>query len=576
MCNGDFPPSAPRAAHGARRADPAVENQADEPASSSASSVASPRTSGSAGRPLRLLGWAGGWCARRSAVTLPPTITQNEDAVTQLVYRNTAQSSPPACGSVCSELWLSEHGLMPNQVTSEALHSELEMLTRRTGLMPRLSVIGGRVLPALGAFELGWVVGTGINRKFLHLRGEGLSEPPPVGYAARPRIDWITAGLRPYAGATPAPVDGWYISLPNANGSATSQIQVAGRQTSCFARTQDLPEGFTLVGPASDFTWCSALDNGQRIYFPSSVGLNPAGDMSYGFAGEDDYWHATGPVEDYTSQPADVTTTTVPTDPGVSTITTRTKTELESGRYPTLLPWLDNKLGGSSGDPTQTVTVPDCTGVTYATCVSRLQGAGLDNVEQYTLPETNLDAGNGEVVETDPEAGENVDPATTTVTVAANPPTAVKTEVDQRCESGEGPQPDPGPPLPDGTALPQYQTRETFDSIDASGDFPPYPSMVIPLRYGTRRFGWRKIKMTHGYGTLDAEQTRLALETDQTPTPAKWGSNNQRAFHYIYSASDGAGGTMQCVRSVIVEYAPDKNGYFRGVQNSYQGALVQP
>jgi hypothetical protein len=208
--------------------------------------------------------------------------------------------------------------------------------------------------------------------------------------------------------------------------------------------------------------------------------------------------------------------------------------------------------------------------------VSRLDAAGFGDVARYTFPETILDAGNGEVVDSDPEPGESVDPQTTTVTVAVNPPAPVKTEEDPRCETGEGRQPDPGPAPSDGTALPDYQTLETFSSIDASGDAPPYPPMVIPLRYGTFQFGWRKIKTTHGYGTLDAEQTRLALETDQAPTPAKYGSTNQRAFHYSYAADDRAGGTMLCVRTVIVEYGADKNGYFRGVHNSYQGALVQP
>jgi hypothetical protein len=220
-------------------------------------------------------------------------------------------------------------------------------------------------------------------------------------------------------------------------------------------------------------------------------------------------------------------------------------------------------------------TVPDCTGVSYEACVTRLHAAGFDDVTQYTFPETILDAADGEVVDTDPESGDSVDPETTPVTIGVNPPTATKTQRDERCETGEGPQPDPGPPLPDGTALPQYQTIEMFSSLDASGDLPPYPPMMIPLRYGAKKWGWRKIKMVHGYGTLDAEQTRLALEVDSAPTPAKWASRNQREFHYTYSVAVGSE-TIQCVRSAIVEYAPDPNGRFRGVTNSYQGALVQP
>jgi len=219
--------------------------------------------------------------------------------------------------------------------------------------------------------------------------------------------------------------------------------------------------------------------------------------------------------------------------------------------------------------------LPDCTGLSYENCVNQLDAAGLEHVERHTLLETNLDAGNGEVVDTDPAAGELADPATT-VQVAVNPETAVRTKEDERCETGEGPQSDPGPAPPDGTALPQYQTVATFSSVDASDGAPPYPAMTIPLRYGTTQFGRRKIKIRHGYSPSDAEQTRLALETDPAPTPGMWPSRRSKDFHYGYTVNLAGGGTLACERTVIVEFAPDPQGYFRGVQNSFQGAVVNP
>ena len=229
--------------------------------------------------------------------------------------------------------------------------------------------------------------------------------------------------------------------------------------------------------------------------------------------------------------------------------------------------WVQSQL---TGHP----VIPDCTGLSYEDCANQLQAEGLQTVT-HTLSETNLDAGNGEVVETDPAADEHPDPGTT-VDVAVNPQSPIKTQRDPRCETGEGPQTDPGPP-PATSPLQQYEEVDTFSSIDASGGAAPYPAMTIPLLYGTKQqFGRRKIKIRHGYGPLDAAQTRLALETDRAPTDANFPSTNQKAFHYAYSVNPAGGGTVACMRTVVVEYATDKNGYFRGVHNSYQGAVVDP
>jgi hypothetical protein len=75
----------------------------------------------------------------------------------------------------------------------------------------------------------------------------------------------------------------------------------------------------------------------------------------------------------------------------------------------------------------------------YQAC---LQTLGLQSSVE-TLPDTDLDTGDGDVVFADPEAGENVDPDTT-VKVVKNPNTPTA-RPEPRCEpaDGEGPNPIP-------------------------------------------------------------------------------------------------------------------------------------
>jgi hypothetical protein len=208
----------------------------------------------------------------------------------------------------------------------------------------------------------------------------------------------------------------------------------------------------------------------------------------------------------------------------------------------------------------------------YAT---QLQQEGLQ-VNVTTLPETDTTVGNGGVVQTNPEPG-SVVATNSTVNVAANPGVPKVSQEDPRCDvdNGDGSPGDPGPAPPDGTKYPPYQlvggSPYTAD-VDPSNSSPPQTQ--IPLRWGKKEWGWRHILQKHPYSSADDEQTEQALATDPSPMPS-W--TNQWVFHYFYKMPDGSGGTIECVRSVSVDYYQDdkaaKQGVsgIRGIQDSYVG-----
>ena len=116
-------------------------------------------------------------------------------------------------------------------------------------------------------------------------------------------------------------------------------------------------------------------------------------------------------------------------------------------------------------------------------------------------------------------------------------------------------------------------------TVDPTGSSPA--QLAIPLRWGTVDWGWRHILQTHPYTAADRQQTIEALATDADPTPSNaFTSRPQWDFHLYSTAPDGSGGTIQCVRTVRVDYyqstAAANAGVpgIRGIQNSFTGAVV--
>jgi PASTA domain len=266
----------------------------------------------------------------------------------------------------------------------------------------------------------------------------------------------------------------------------------------------------------------------------------------------------------------------LPAAPSLAAAVHNSASVLTDGNHDTFLKWVNHRLDPRCHpDPlSSTVTVPEVLANEsvddYQAC---LQTLGLQSTV-VTLPETDLDTGDGDVVFADPESGEKVDPDEG-LKVIKNP-NAPTTRPEPKCElaDGEGPQPDPGNPPPDGTGFPQYQQQFSYPSTDPTST-PPGQPRDLPLKWGTTDWGWRHIMIRHGYGADDAADTAEALATDVAPT-LRYAGRQQYLYRKYYPMPDGEGGTLNCARTVVVEYAPDRLGYFRGVTNSFAGEVVAP
>jgi hypothetical protein len=104
----------------------------------------------------------------------------------------------------------------------------------------------------------------------------------------------------------------------------------------------------------------------------------------------------------------------------------------------------------------------------------------------------------------------------------------------------------------------------------------------IPLRWGTKGWGWWHILQGHSYTATDREATITTLDIDTEPTArlAPTNPTNQWVYHSSYEMPDGMGGQINCIRSVVVEFWQDAKAArqgvmgIRGVINSYVGIPV--
>jgi hypothetical protein len=216
----------------------------------------------------------------------------------------------------------------------------------------------------------------------------------------------------------------------------------------------------------------------------------------------------------------------------------------------------------------------DETPESYGEC---LESLGL-TANVITMDATDTTVASGAVVETDPEEGTVVAPQHQ-VAVAVNPDQDERSTKDPRCDvGGGGGAGDPGEPPPDGTGYPYYQLVEGSPypaMVDPSGSSPPITEM--PLRWGTVRWGWRKIRRKHPYTAADRVQTQAALTSGIPPIETPMTTTNQWDFLLLYPVDDGAGGTIECLRTVRVEYHVDPKAQaqgltgIRGIFNSYTG-----
>lgn len=513
------------------------------------------------------------------ADALPAPVANQLDDLTQWAYRNGATTSAPPCDSVCSSLWESEHGSIPDQPTSREMWDELTSLLENSAsaespgvaLWPDLAAAAGSVALVGGAFVVGWHIG-GVIDKWLGINVPASSGPIGtasegfhVAWSDGPSSgDWQSS----YYDEVSYP-RGWI--LWDSSGINNIVLEWDGAGACRSGGPVDAPSGWT----AQIWQWNECwVGYGQPLvpYYAEGFYV-PASEVF------------SGPPADYDGQTADtvIQSSGIP-DPGYDTTKQALSTALQSGNYPTLTAWLAHQLDPRCyPDPlSSTVTVPsivsDETPSDYQDCLTTL-GLGANTT---TLAETDTTVGNGDVVETDPESGSSVQPGTT-VQVAANPQTPQFSQQDPRCDvdNGAGSPGDPGDPPSDGTNYPAYQLVQGSPypaAVDPTGESPAQTE--IPLRWGTTRWGWRHILQNHPYTSADQQQTMQALATDTSPTSDGYPSTNQWDFHLLYTEPDGSGGTLQCARTVRVEYYQDPNAAkagvqgIRGIQNSFTGAVV--
>lgn len=278
--------------------------------------------------------------------------------------------TPVPCSGICSELWASEHGPIPNQPTSDTLWRDFYALREETKLLPSPATMLGRVSLGVTAFTAGWVIGTTIRKVFI------TSDVPAQSNGVYGAVPVKAGDILPGAptSALVAPSDGWLgLGICGSPGCFTQNSQYQGQCTRYGP----------LDAPPPGWSWVSAPN-----FFNFDCGTAILRSMPF---------RATAlRVFAYTGQTASQGSVTWPyyADHGtngepVSTTSARARSELENHpeRYPTLLPWLDAHLGGNSTDPTgQLIKMPACRGDSYPTCHTALQNAGFTGtITQQTL-----------------------------------------------------------------------------------------------------------------------------------------------------------------------------------------------
>jgi hypothetical protein len=269
---------------------------------------------------------------------LPPQVEAELDEIVEYNYRGSAQASPPSCGPVCQDLRTAE--TRPGGWSTpemQQLSRESRTLRVATGLSKAIRLIGGVSLGA-AAFDVGYLIGGGANAKFFRV---GLPAKSPVLTAAPQRLSFFDS----CSPSSPCPIGSHYHDRPtltqpayvwqwNANWDSpygANWWDWRSNDGDCNhpAPPTDAPHVFESVASSST---CLASPTDQT------------GTTTTAWWYQDDL-PATTPLLDYNGQPSDYQDWWPPTDPGFQTTKTRTRNELESGRYPLLNQKIEHELG---------------------------------------------------------------------------------------------------------------------------------------------------------------------------------------------------------------------------------------
>jgi hypothetical protein len=324
-----------------------------------------------------------------------------------------ANRAASACGATCTDLWLSEHRPMPNQVASSELHAELQAVRSKAGILPAAEGIAGlasKVSLVGTAAYAGWEIGTAIRSLWYDspLPGVGPEVKTAKAYKEGQHIGNVNFGggdTREWV----APGDVWVAS--DDAGAPLSSRFITGYCCNesfavDFAGWVRQPFTGTQLGSPTEY------DFGYLRLIPEIAPVAEDGSLEHGpylDGGITVPWPADG--------------STVPFE----AVSDASLNELvdHPGDYPVLEQWIASHTTDTVDDPTgQRVRVPDCNGVTAEQCVGQLQDLGLHGVI-VTLSDAAADPAFGPdvVVRTNPRLHRAL-AIGSDVTVVVNPATA--------------------------------------------------------------------------------------------------------------------------------------------------------
>lgn len=410
------------------------------------------------------------------AYVLSPQVDAEFSKIVEFNYRGSAQASPPTCGPVCRDLRAAE--ARPggwSTPTVEKLSREARTLRVATGLSSAIRLTGGVTLAA-ASFDIGYRIGSGFNAKFFKV---GMPAKSPVQTNAPQKLaDWS--------------------SCSPTNPCSIGNVETATVTQPTYVWTWDAawntPYGANYWSWRSNDIDCShpAPPAGAPNVFETAGAWNGCSTANNVGTNSSAWWYpnefrAASPVQDYTDQPYTYQDWP-PGDPGVTTVATRTRTELESDNYPTLNRQLEFELG-----------VPGvCDPVEPAICNPPQTDRDRERLCEKSPPE-NADPNPGRTTERfAPALYEGVTPFTRTTTTGAQVSTALKV----------------------GSTWPH--TKKLWAG-----------------------WGWRHVVAKHGWSTTDISETQSALLRSPEALQGKVVSFRYRGEEY---RQNGA----VCERVVIV------------------------
>lgn len=381
------------------------------------------------------------------AYTLHPKVEAEFDKIVEFNYRGSAQTSQPNCSAVCQELRSAE--TRPggwSTPAAEQLSREARTLRITTGLTDAIRLANSFSL-GLTAFDVGYVIGSGLNAKFFRV---GLPAKSPNVSAAPQKLVFASS----CSPTSPCSIGSIYHDR-----TTITRPAYIWRWDAAW----DSPYGANYWDWRSNDSDCqhpSPPPDAPNIFETVASSSTCHDDPDHTGTTTSAWWYqddlrATTPVQDYTGEPWDYVDWWPPTNPGVPTTTTRTRTELESNRYPILNEKMEYELGV-------------------------------------------------------PEVCDPVEPD------VCNPPDTQRDQ-ERKCELSTPDDADPDPTTSrDQFAPAQYTTVTSFTRVPLGGGTPVATALKVGwTRSSTvtewKGWGWRHVAAKHGWSAADISATQTAL-----------------------------------------------------------------